>query len=361
MTGSQAAAARGRPCHRLDAWSAGGGLRRCPSSLSGYRIFQFTLVLRLRDRAARPQHPDRLQRPDLARPRRLLRARRLYDGDHDRPLERAVRLDASRRPACSASSWASSSACPALRLEGLYLALATFALALAVPQILKYFDDWTGGSQGIVLSKPKAPWGLPLNPDQWLYFFDARRHCVALFVARAGTCCAAGSGAPSWRSATTPSPPRRWASTTRSTSRSTFGVSAAYTGIAGALGALAVAFVAPDSFNVFLSITLLVGHRGRRARARSRARSSAPSSSSSSRTTRRTISKAAPWAIYGVFLIVFMYVMPRGVAGSLRLVWSRLHAASAGKAVTTHATGGHHERDIASILRTRSRLLARWP
>ena len=59
---------------------------------------------------------------------------------------------------------------PALRLEGLYLALATFALALAVPQILKYFEHWTGGSQGIVLSKPNAPLGLPLNPDQWLYF-----------------------------------------------------------------------------------------------------------------------------------------------------------------------------------------------
>src|SRR5438093_11596260 len=59
---------------------------------------------------------------------------------------------------------------PALRLEGLYLALATFSLALAVPQILKYFEHWTGGSQGIVLSKPKAPLGLPLSPDQWLYF-----------------------------------------------------------------------------------------------------------------------------------------------------------------------------------------------
>ena len=54
---------------------------------------------------------------------------------------------------------------PALRLEGLYLALATFALALAIPQILKYFEHWTGGSQGIVLSKPNAPWGLKLSPD----------------------------------------------------------------------------------------------------------------------------------------------------------------------------------------------------
>src|SRR6476660_1555257 len=36
---------------------------------------------------------------------------------------------------------------PALRLEGLYLALATFALAVATPQILKYklIEDWTGG------------------------------------------------------------------------------------------------------------------------------------------------------------------------------------------------------------------------
>jgi hypothetical protein len=70
---------------------------------------------------------------------------------------------------------------PALRLEGLYLALATFSLALALPQILKYFEHWTGGSQGIVLSKPKAPWGLPLSEDQWLYFLTLGI-LIALFV-----------------------------------------------------------------------------------------------------------------------------------------------------------------------------------
>src|ERR1700742_3657124 len=39
---------------------------------------------------------------------------------------------------------------PALKLEGHYLALATFALALSVPQILKYkwLEDLTGGVQG---------------------------------------------------------------------------------------------------------------------------------------------------------------------------------------------------------------------
>jgi branched-chain amino acid transport system permease protein len=35
------------------------------------------------------------------------------------------------------------------------------------------------------------------------------------------------------------------------------------------------------------------------------------------------ISKAAPWAIYGVFLILFMYVMPFGIAGAVRLVLAR--------------------------------------
>src|SRR4029079_10320641 len=39
----------------------------------------------------------------------------------------------------------------------------------------------------------------------------------------------------------------------------TFGVSALYTGVAGALAAIAVQFVAPDSFNFLLSITLLTG------------------------------------------------------------------------------------------------------
>src|SRR5258707_10571322 len=62
---------------------------------------------------------------------------------------------------------------PALRLEGLYLALATFALGVALPQLLKYkkFEHWTGGVQGIVIVKPEAPFGLPLNPDRWLYLF----------------------------------------------------------------------------------------------------------------------------------------------------------------------------------------------
>lgn len=210
---------------------------------------------------------------------------------------------------------------PALRLEGLYLALATFSLALAVPQILKYFEHWTGGSQGIVLTKPGAPFGIKLNPDQWLYFLTLGILVVlfwlganllrgrvgrAIIAIRDNHIAAEAMGVNSalYKSLV-------------------FGVSAAYTGVAGALSASVIAFVAPDSFNVFLSVTLLIGSVIGGLASISGAIFGAlfiqfvPNWA-------QDISKAAPWAIFGVFLIVFMYVMPFGIAGAIRLVWSRM-------------------------------------
>jgi len=209
---------------------------------------------------------------------------------------------------------------PALRLEGLYLALATFSLALAVPQILKYFEHWTGGSQGIVLTKPKAPFGLRLTEDQWLYFVTLTVTIVLFGLAgnllrgRVGRAVVAirdnhiaaeamGVNNALYKSVV-------------------FGISAAYTGVAGALSAVAIAFVAPDSFNVFLSITLLTGIVIGGLATISGAIYGAlfiqfvPNWA-------QDISKAAPWAIFGLFLITFMYVMPYGIAGFLRLMWIR--------------------------------------
>lgn len=216
---------------------------------------------------------------------------------------------------------------PALRLEGLYLALATFALALAVPQILKYFEAWTGGSQGIVLSKPSPPGGLPLTPDQWLYFI-ALGTLLGLFGlawnllrGRTGRAIVAIRDHPI-------------AAQTMGINKAlykalTFGVSAAYTGVAGALSASVIAFVAPDAFNIFLSITLLVG-----VVIGGLASISGPIFGALFiqfvPNWAQDISKAAPWAIYGVFLIIFMYAMPRGIAGGLRLLGARLARAASG-------------------------------
>jgi branched-chain amino acid transport system permease protein len=92
-----------------------------------------------------------------------------------------------------------------------------------------------------------------------------------------------------------------------------------FTGVAGALGALTAQFVSPDSFSIFLSISFLVGIVVGGIATISGAVFGAvfiefvPNIADQ-------ISKAAPWAIYGIFLIGFMYAMPTGVAGILRML-----------------------------------------
>src|SRR6516164_1572771 len=72
---------------------------------------------------------------------------------------------------------------PALRFEGPYLALVTLAIAVATPQVLKYFDNWTGGQQGLNLVKPSPPAGLGLDRDRWLYFITLVVLLLAIRVA----------------------------------------------------------------------------------------------------------------------------------------------------------------------------------
>jgi branched-chain amino acid transport system permease protein len=212
---------------------------------------------------------------------------------------------------------------PALRLEGLYLALATFSLALAVPQILKYFEHWTGGSQGIVLSKPRAPWGLRLTEDQWLYLVTLAVTVVMFVLAVNLMRGRVGRAIMAIRD--NPVAAQAMGVDLALVKSLTFGVSAAYTGVAGALSAVAIAYVAPDSFNVFLSITFLIGIViGGLASIWGNLFGAVfiqfvPNWA-------QDISKAAPWAIFGIFLIGFMYVMPDGVAGAVRRLWIRLRS-----------------------------------
>jgi branched-chain amino acid transport system permease protein len=212
---------------------------------------------------------------------------------------------------------------PALRLEGLYLALVTFALGLSMPSLLKYqyLEKWTGGVQGISLLKPDPPIGLPINQDQWLYFFTLAV-TVLMFVlgwnllrGRVGRALVAIRDQPIAAEAM---------GVNNAMYKSlAFGVSAMYTGVAGALGAIVVQFMSPDSFTMFLSITLLVGIVIGGLASISGAIYGAifiqfvPNIADQ-------LSKAAPWAIYGAFLIAFIFLMPAGVAGAIRLAGERI-------------------------------------
>jgi branched-chain amino acid transport system permease protein len=216
---------------------------------------------------------------------------------------------------------------PALRLEGVYLALATFALGVALPQLLKYkhLEEWTGGVQGIILMKPEPPiasiLGLKLNADRWLFLFTLAITVVMFVIAwnllrgRVGRALIAIRDHPI-AAATMGVDTAMYKSLA-------FGVSAMFTGVAGALGAVVVAFVAPDSFTIFLSITLVVGMVVGGLASITGAFWGAlfiqfvPNLADQ-------VSKAAPWALYGAAMIVFMYVMPTGISGALRLAWLRI-------------------------------------
>ena len=211
---------------------------------------------------------------------------------------------------------------PALRLEGLYLALATFALGVSMPPLLKYkhLEEWTGGVQGIVIIKPDPPFGLPINQDQWLYYFTL---AVALLMFLLGWNLLRGRvGRSLIAIRDQPIAAEAMGVNSALYKSLAFGVSAMFTGVAGALGAIAVQFVAPDSFQIFLSITFLVGIVIGGLASISGAIYGAifiqfvPNIADQ-------ISKAAPWAIYGVFMIAFMYLMPVGVAGAIRIAWAR--------------------------------------
>ena len=148
---------------------------------------------------------------------------------------------------------------PALRLEAIYLALATFALAVATPQVLKLspLEHWTGGVQGIVITKPDAPAGLPLSQDQWLYFVTLATTLLLFGLARNLTRSRSGRAIMAIRD--NPIAAKAMGIDIALYKATTFGVSATYAGIAGALGAIAVQFVAPDSFHLSLSVAILVG------------------------------------------------------------------------------------------------------
>jgi branched-chain amino acid transport system permease protein len=155
-----------------------------------------------------------------------------------------------------------------LRLSALYLALATFALAVVTPSLIKRPAELTGGVQGILLIPPDPPQaakdafavvtgGQPMTTDQWLYYLTFAIALVMFWLAwnlvrhrpgramraiRDGEVAAAAYGI-----------------NVSGYKTLAFGISAFYAGVAGSLYGLATGFVSPDTFPLSLSFQLLVG------------------------------------------------------------------------------------------------------
>jgi branched-chain amino acid transport system permease protein len=223
---------------------------------------------------------------------------------------------------------------PALRLEGHYLALATFALAVAVPQFLKYrhFEWFTHGVQGINIFKPDPPFGMPLSADQYMYLIVLFVAVIMFWIARNLLDSRTGRAMMAIRD-------HSMAASTMGINIAhyktvVFGISALYTGVAGALHAIIFEFVAPDSFRFELSIAILVG-------AVVGGIASLPGAViggvfvqviekyADALTKKLTAAvhlplDLEPWTIYGLALIVLMYTMPMGIAGGLIVLWRKI-------------------------------------
>jgi branched-chain amino acid transport system permease protein len=145
---------------------------------------------------------------------------------------------------------------PALRLAGVYLALATFGLAVVVPALAQRFDTFTGGQAGLLLPLPTSPTSR-MTPETWLYYLTwaiaVVMFAAAVFLLRGKTgralrgireneLAAVSSGISLARYKTL-----------------AFGVSAFYAGIAGSIFAILNSFVNPLAFPIDLSILLLIG------------------------------------------------------------------------------------------------------
>jgi len=139
---------------------------------------------------------------------------------------------------------------PALRLSGVYLALATFALAVSVPALPLKWSKFLGGRDGVQTSRTVS--------HAWLYGAAWTASTILFVLAwlilrgRVGrafravrdseiAAVASGIELPVYKTLA-------------------FGISAAYAGVAGSLFVLATnGFAAADEFGVVLSLQLLVG------------------------------------------------------------------------------------------------------
>ncbi len=229
---------------------------------------------------------------------------------------------------------------PALRLSGLYLAIATFGIAVSLPSILKKFDGFTCGSTGIQL------FGLPeqtghgigvtvlghkLTNNDWLYYLTWTVGLAVFAVAWALMSGRIGRSLLAIRDSEV-------AASSAGVNPAfykvlAFGISAAFAGVAGSLYAINTAYVNPDTFPIPLSLYLLVGVVvGGLGYLWGAAVGAAfivyvP-------IWVQDVSKQAPQVVYGAAIILLMLLIPTGAAGLFnRVLLTRLWRRSSFKEV----------------------------
>lgn len=207
-------------------------------------------------------------------------------------------------------------ALPVVRLEAMHLAMATFALAGVTPVLANYkgIEKWTGGSQGLGLDRPPVPLGMPISYDQWIFL-------LALFVlvlsfATASNLLGGRIGRAIIAVRDHPLGAQAMGVNATYYKTLTFGISTMYTGLAGALSAMALLYAAPAG--IFVSLAFLIGSAIGGIASLSGAIYGAIVLQGillAAGTVAQSAKTPAVLAIYGILVIAFLHVLPGGVSG----------------------------------------------
>ena len=228
---------------------------------------------------------------------------------------------------------------PATRFAGPYLALATFAIPLSFIGVVKKFQKFTGGSLGKNLPLLHSQLGLKTNPSLWLYIVawtvGLILFAVSWFLVRGRLGRSLRAVRDSEIAATANGISGMWVKTLA------FGLSAFYCGVAGAVFAIGVSYVNPDTFPIDLSILLLtgivIGGTGSLGGMVFGAlfvefiRTSWAPSLVHLFTAVTTLhvnrnAPGSPLVIYGIVLLLVLFVAPAGAAGLVRQAAALLRA-----------------------------------
>ena len=144
---------------------------------------------------------------------------------------------------------------PALRVKGIYLAIATLAFGFIVEEVIARWESLTGGNTGLMVKKAQA-WGWTIDTDRGFYFLcltvAVLSTLIVLNLLRSPTGRAFVAVRDSEVSA------QCMGIHLARTKTMAFAISAFFTGVGGALYAHKVTYLTPEQFGILQSIDLLL-------------------------------------------------------------------------------------------------------
>lgn len=248
---------------------------------------------------------------------------------------------------------------PAIRLRGLYVAIATLGLGVCFPDVIQRLQTLTGGSQGLSMQVFANPPGWTgLTSTEWTLDLSLLLLAVAMLVV--------------WNIRRSPTGRALIAVRDHESVAQSFGIplaraklfafvlSAALAGLAGVVYLIQQQFIAPTSFGLQQSIEFFVGMAiGGQMSVVGAVVGGMFLVYAPVESTNLGVSPLLTPVVYGIFLLFFMYFVRAGVAGACVSLWRRVRSLWSGRSdPPSHSSSRPRNEDIGGPAPGDSRLIA---